>query len=92
MRVGSLPPESVEERARDRAELIELLGAEPVNDEVPDVLSVEGHGGVERSVACRGDRDVYGSALPAGTADKSAIAHAGQLVVQPALFPPDLLA
>jgi hypothetical protein len=92
MRVGSLPPEPVKERARERAELIELLGAEPVNYELPDMFSVEGHGGVERSATRRGNRDVYGSTFTAGAADKSAFAHAGQLMVQSALFPPEVLA
>ena len=85
-------PESVEERARDRSELIELLGADAVKYQMSDMLSVERDGGFERGQPGRRDRDVDGSAFATGSADKAACAHARQLMVQPALLPSESLA
>jgi len=83
--------ESVEERARDRPELVELLWADPVEYEMSDVFPVERYGGFERREACRRDRDVDGSAFATGSAHQAAFAHARQLMVQSALLPPESL-
>ena len=83
--------ESVEERARDRAELIELVWADPVKCQMSDMLSVKRYGGFERGQACRRDRDVDRSAFVIGSADEAAFAHARQLMVQSALLPPESL-
>jgi hypothetical protein len=56
-----------------------------------DMLPVERDGGFERGQACRRDRDVDGSAFAAGSADQAAFAHARQLMMQPALLPPESL-
>jgi hypothetical protein len=83
--------ESVEECARDRSELIELLWADPVEYQMSDMLPVERYGGFERGEACRRDRDVDGSAFATGSADEAAFAHTRQLMVQSALLPPESL-
>jgi hypothetical protein len=83
--------ESVEERARDPSELIELLGADSVEYQMSDMLSVVRDGGFEGGQACRRDRDVDGSAFATGSADEAAFAHARQLMVQSALLPAESL-
>ena len=83
--------ESVEERARDRSELIELRWADPVQYQMSDMLPVERYGGFERGQAGRRNRDVDRSAFVVGSADKVAFAHTRQLMVQSALLPPESL-
>jgi hypothetical protein len=89
--VTHLTLESVEERARDRSELIELLGADPLKYQMSDMLTVERYGCFERGQARRRDRDVDGSAFATGSADEAASAHSRQLMVQSALLPPESL-
>jgi len=83
--------ESVEERARDRSELIELRWADPVKYQMSDMLPVERYGGFERGQTGRRNRDVDRSAFVIGSADKVAFAHTRQLMVQSALLPPESL-
>jgi hypothetical protein len=51
--------ETVEDRAGNVGELVDLLRGEPVEDQAPDLLGVAGDGGAERGAADRGDGGAF---------------------------------
>jgi hypothetical protein len=80
--------ETVEDRAGNVGELVDLLRGEPVEDQASDLLGVVGDGCLERGAA----GGVDGPPVAAVPLDQAAPAHPAQLVVQPALLPPEATA
>ena len=80
--------ETVEDRAGNVGELVDLLRGEPVEDQASDRLGVVGDGCLERGAAGGVDSPPV-AAVPL---DQAAPAHPAQLVVQPPLLPPEATA
>src|SRR5215471_21577517 len=78
--------EGAEDGRGDLGELVELVGCEAVDDQAAHMPAVLGGCVLQGGEPLRGDLDVDGAGF-AVAFDQAAPAHAGELVVQAALFP-----
>ena len=87
---GALRPAQVrQDGGGGLGEVVQLVGAETVDEQFAHVVAVPWGCRVEHLSPVGGEADVDGSALAAVAFDEAAVDHAGELVMEPALLPAD---